>query len=66
VVTDVDLDVAGDTWAPQLGPGWTPARREPATGWSRSSTGLGYAVTTFTRDPAGGLPAGSVHAAAAG
>ena len=27
VVTDVDLDVDGDTWAPPLGPDWRPRRR---------------------------------------
>ena len=49
VVTDVDLDVEGDTWAPAIGPEWSPVSRVPAEGWSASSSGLRYAVTTYAR-----------------
>ncbi|MBI4941281.1 MAG: dihydrofolate reductase [Actinobacteria bacterium] len=53
VVTTVDLvvDETGDgvVRAPVLGPGWAVADRVPAQGWSGSTTGLGYAVTTYTR-----------------
>ena len=49
VVTDVDLEVAADTWAPPIGPGWTVAVRAPVTGWSTSSSGLRYAVSTYVR-----------------
>jgi len=54
VVTDVDLDVAGDTWAPAIGPEWTPVRRDPAEGWHPSSSGPRYAVTTYARGSAPG------------
>ena len=54
VVTDVDLEVDADTWAPPIGPGWQRVRREPADGWSTSSTGLRYAVSTYARASAPG------------
>jgi dihydrofolate reductase len=54
VVTDVDLDVAGDTWAPRLDGGWTRTSRTPAEGWSVSAaSGLRYAVSEYARAPAG-------------
>jgi dihydrofolate reductase len=49
VVTEVDLDVEGDTWAPGIGPEWAPVGRVPAEGWSASSSGPRYAVTTYAR-----------------
>jgi len=54
VVTDVDTDVDGDTWAPPIGPEWTPVDRDPAAGWHASSSGPGYAVTTYARASAPG------------
>jgi dihydrofolate reductase len=54
VVTDVDLDVHGDTWAPPIGPEWTPEARDPAVGWHPSSSGPRYAVTTYARASAAG------------
>jgi dihydrofolate reductase len=54
VVTDVDLDVPGDTWAPPIGPEWTPEARDPAEGWHPSSSGPRYAVTTYARTSAAG------------
>ena len=54
VVTDVDLDVDGDTWAPPIGPEWSPVTRVPAEGWSTSSSGARYAVTTYARASAPG------------
>jgi dihydrofolate reductase len=57
VVTDVDLHVAGDTWAPALDGSWRLTSRTPAEGWSTSkSGGLRYAVSEYgrrTRPPAG-------------
>jgi dihydrofolate reductase len=53
VVTDVDLAVDGDTWAPVIGTGWQRVSRTPDAGWSRSSTGLAYAVTEYARVPVG-------------
>jgi dihydrofolate reductase len=50
VVTDVDLDVAGDTWAPPLDGGWTRTSRNPAEGWSVSAASdLRYAVSEYER-----------------
>jgi dihydrofolate reductase len=57
VITDVDLEVPADTWAPPIGPGWTVLERVPATGWATSSSGPRYAVSTYARtsgaDPGG-------------
>ncbi len=49
VVTEVDADVAGDTWAPALH-GWTRTTRTPAEGWSVSSAGPRFAVSEYRRD----------------
>jgi dihydrofolate reductase len=53
VVTDVDVLVQGDTWAPAIGPEWRRAARAPEAGWSSSSTGLRYAVNEYMRAAAG-------------
>ena len=53
VVTDVDLDVVGDTWAPRLDDGWTRTARTPAEGWSVSAASdLRYAVSEYARSAA--------------
>jgi dihydrofolate reductase len=49
VRTDVDLDVAGDTFAPDLDAGWQLVERRPEQGWATSRTGLRYAVSEFSR-----------------
>ena len=50
VVTDVDVEVPGDTWAPRIDDGWTLACRTPEAGWSVSATpGLRYAVSEHVR-----------------
>ena len=49
VLTRIDADFAGDTWAPVLGPEWHRVSRDPVDGWSVSSTGLRYAVSEFAR-----------------
>ena len=49
VVTDVDLAVDADTWAPPIGPEWQREHRDPAEGWTTSSSGIRYAVSTWTR-----------------
>lgn len=49
VVTEVDLRVDGDTWAPAVGPEWTRTSRTPDEGWAESATGLGYAVCEYAR-----------------
>jgi dihydrofolate reductase len=53
VVTDVDLEVDGDTWAPVPDDSWRPASRTPREGWSTSSAGLQYAVSEYVRGPSG-------------
>ncbi|WP_368497347.1 dihydrofolate reductase [Herbiconiux sp. A18JL235] len=47
-VTEVDLEVAGDTRAPALGPEWA-RETDPAEGWFESRTGIRYRFHTFTR-----------------
>ena len=52
VVTDVDVAVEGDTWAPALDDGWVRTARVPAEGWSVSaSDGLRFAVSEYARGP---------------
>jgi dihydrofolate reductase len=54
VVTDVDVLVEGDTWAPVLGAEWQRVSRTPEQGWSfSSSSGLRYAVSEYAREPVG-------------
>jgi dihydrofolate reductase len=57
VVTDVDVRVDGDTFAPELGSDWVVESRDPAEGWAVSRTGLRYRTTTWAA--AGQLGAGS-------
>ena len=54
VVTEVDLEVTGDTWAPPIGPEWTPVERTPVEGWQVSASGPRFAVTTYARASAPG------------
>ena len=49
VVTDIDLQVDGDTWAPVLDDDWRLESRTPAEGWTTSSSGLRFAVSHYTR-----------------
>ena len=49
VVTDIDLDVAGDTTAPALGEGWAVTGTDPATGRHRSRTGLTFRFVVYER-----------------
>jgi dihydrofolate reductase len=54
VVTDVDVEVAGDTFAPVVGPEWRLAGRTPDRRWNfSSSSGLRYAVSEYVREPVG-------------
>ena len=55
VVTDVDVEVDGDTWAPALDGAWTRTARTPDGGWSESASGgLRYAVSEYERATVGG------------
>ena len=51
VVTTVDVDVAGEgvVRAPVLDDSWAVTSREPAQGWTVSTTGLRFAVTDLSR-----------------
>ena len=54
VVTDVDLHVDGDTWAPAIGPEWRRVTRTPEAGWATSSSSsLRYAVSEYVRGTVG-------------
>lgn len=44
-VTELDLDVPGDTWAPPIGESWTA----PETDWQVSSSGIRYRFRSYTR-----------------
>ncbi len=49
-VTEVDLDVPGDAWAPAVDAGvWAPVAVDPADGWHTSTTGLRYRYVTYRR-----------------
>jgi dihydrofolate reductase len=50
VVTEVDLRIDGDTWAPAIGDGWRRTDRTPDDGWAQSTTGLRYAVHEYSRE----------------
>lgn len=47
-VTEIDLEVDGDTHAPERGD-WMLAAVAPAVGWSSSRTGIRYRFLTLTR-----------------
>lgn len=48
-VTRLDLDAAGDTYAPAV-EGWREASSDPASGWRTSRTGIRYRFVTYRRD----------------
>jgi dihydrofolate reductase len=49
-VTELDLDVDGDTFAPSR-QGWTVTSEEPDTGWETSRTGIRYRFLRLERPP---------------
>ncbi|GAA4352673.1 dihydrofolate reductase [Angustibacter luteus] len=50
VVTEIDLDVAGDAYAPALtGADWALAGTDPAEGWHQSANGLPYRFRRYRR-----------------
>jgi dihydrofolate reductase len=53
VITEVDVLVEGDTWAPALGEGWRRISRTPEEGWSSSSSGARFAVSEYVREQPG-------------
>jgi dihydrofolate reductase len=62
VVTEVDAAVAGDTFAPRLGPEWLARARVPADGWAASDGGLRFRVTQWQRHDAVPGPVAAVLA----
>ncbi|MGY1620021.1 dihydrofolate reductase [Geodermatophilus sp. SYSU D00691] len=65
VVTEVAGRFDGDTWAPRLDGGWSPALRLPEEGMLPSSSGPAFSVSWWRRDGAGDA-AGPVRAALTG
>jgi dihydrofolate reductase len=53
VITEVDLLVEGDTWAPALDEQWRRTSRTPEEGWSASSSGPRFAVSEYVREQPG-------------
>ena len=49
VVTELDLDVDGDTFAPARTPDWHVVAADPPTGWHTSRTGARYRFLTHER-----------------
>ncbi len=49
VVTDIDLEVTGDAYAPSIGPEWAVVRREPSAGWSVGRGELSYRISWYER-----------------
>lgn len=49
VVTEIDLDVEGDTLAPAIPAGFALHTSEPAEGWSVGASGLRYRILTHHR-----------------
>jgi dihydrofolate reductase len=52
VITHIDMDADGDTFAPVLGENWRLTRIAPETGWSTSRNGTRYRIETWTADSA--------------
>ncbi|MCC3292436.1 dihydrofolate reductase [Arthrobacter sp. zg-Y1110] len=48
VITRVDLDVEGDTFAPGLGPEWELEEEEPASGVATAANGVRYRYERWT------------------
>jgi dihydrofolate reductase len=50
-VTEVDLDVAGDTCAPTVDSTWVQVARSPEDGWFTSTVGHRYRFVSYRRRP---------------
>lgn len=48
-VTEIDLEVDGDTVAPELSDAWTVVAADPPEGWYRSRGGADYRFLTYRR-----------------
>ncbi len=50
-VTEVDLDVTGDTYAPRVDGTWVEIARSPEDGWFTSTAGHRYRFVSYRRRP---------------
>ncbi|OCG73847.1 dihydrofolate reductase [Microbacterium sediminis] len=48
-VTEIEIDVDGDAFAPPIGPEWRVVRADPAEGRHTSRTGLAYRFLVYAR-----------------
>ncbi|MGO4583923.1 dihydrofolate reductase [Arthrobacter sp. 2RAF6] len=49
VITVIDSDTDGDTFAPEFGQAWNLEATEPAEGWLTSKNGTNYRIATWRR-----------------
>lgn len=49
VVTEIDLEVVGDTTAPDVPDHFYAATTDPAAGWHEAANGLRYRIVTYAR-----------------
>ncbi|MEO6943548.1 MAG: dihydrofolate reductase [Lacisediminihabitans sp.] len=49
LVTELDIHVDGDAFAPQFGSDWVRESVEPAEGWARSRVGIGYRIVHYRK-----------------
>jgi dihydrofolate reductase len=49
VVTTIDVDADGDTFAPELGTGWEASASVPPDGWLTAANGTRYRFTKWSR-----------------
>ena len=49
VVTEIDLEVEGDTLAPAIPEAFTQSSADPAEGWHEAGSGLRYRILTYAR-----------------
>ncbi len=49
LVTELDLEVDGDAFAPKLGPEWVRESVEPAEGWALSKADIRYRIARYRK-----------------
>lgn len=49
LVTELDLEVEGDAFAPKLGPEWVRESVEPAEGWALSKADIRYRIARYRK-----------------
>jgi dihydrofolate reductase len=50
MITRIDADVEGDTYAPDLGPEWQLVSSHPEEGWKTATNGTRYRIETWQAD----------------